>query len=160
MGEDDFGAWYESAIGTHNLGEDFIKMADSGLISEHSYGLTPTLRDPKDFRRLLQVKVWEVSPLTHWGANSETPFISLGKAMSKADLIQYWANKQQALEKFCRNSDATDETIQSLMIEIKYLTQYIIDLTTTTQAAEEKALDQPGTQDYSALLADINSIKF
>ena len=160
MGEDDFGAHYTSQIGTHNLGTDFLKMADCGLISEHSYGLTPLLRDPKDKRRMLQVKVWEFSPLTAWGANSETPIISLGKSLTKEEQIQYWVNKQAAIEKFCRNTDATDETIQSLLIEIKFLTQHIIDLSTTTQTADQKASDPPGTQDYTGLLAEIQSIKF
>lgn len=161
MGEDNVGAHYTSQIGDHNLGLDFIKMADSGLITEHSYGLTPLQRDAKDRRRMLQVKVWEVSPLTAWGANSETPFISLGKSlnMTPEQEIKYWADKQAAIEKFCRNTDATDETIENLLIEIKYLTQHIIDLSTTTLTAG-KASDTPGTQDYSQLLGDIQSIKF
>src|SRR5690349_1501637 len=36
--EDETGLAYESNIGTHNLGRDFIKMVESGLITEHSIG--------------------------------------------------------------------------------------------------------------------------
>jgi len=36
--EDNYGLFYVSEIGTHSLGEDFLKMVDSGLITEHSIG--------------------------------------------------------------------------------------------------------------------------
>lgn len=36
--EDNYGLFYESKLGTHSLGEDFVKMVESGLITEHSIG--------------------------------------------------------------------------------------------------------------------------
>lgn len=164
MGEDDFGAWYESLVGTHDLGTDFLKMADSGLITEHSYQLSVLERDKADKRRMKQVKVWEVSSLTAWGANQNTPFISLGKSMSVPDQIQYWENRSAAIEKFCRNTDATDETIQSLLIEQKALTQQIHELLISTTRTAGEASGAPGKQLNSGLLAgilaDINTINF
>lgn len=160
MGEDEVGPWYTAEIGKHKNGQDFLDMLDSGgIITEHSYGLSVVQRLKTDRRMMTEVKVWEASPLTHWGANPLTPFISTGKSMSHEDEIKYWENKQKALDKFCRNSEATDETIDGLLIEIKYLTQYIINLTTTTPAAE-KAQETPETQDYSGLLTSLQTIKF
>lgn len=160
MGEDDFGAWYTAEIGTHKYGQDYLDMLDSGgIITEHSYGLRVISRLKSDERMMAQVDVWETSPLTHWGANSFTPITSTGKAMNKAEAMEYFGKKIKALEKFCSNSKASDETIQSLLIEIKYLTQNIIELSTTTPAAE-KALTPPGTQDYSELLKSLQTIKF
>lgn len=158
MGEDDFGAWYVAEVGTHNDGEDFLKMADSGLITEHSYGLTPQKRDKSNSKRLTQVKVWEASPLTGWGANPMTPFIDLGKSMSKEDIVKYWQNKQAALEKFIKDSTATDELLSNLTLEIKYLTQHIIDLSTVTPEVKATA----GTEgvNYSDILKNLNAIKF
>lgn len=160
MGEDEYGAWYTAEIGKHQKGQDYLDMLDSGgIITEHSYGLRVIARLKSDQRMMAQVDVWETSPLTHWGANPLTPLTSIGKSMSKEDILNYWGNKVKALEKFCRNSTASDETNESLLIEIKYLTQHIIDLTTTTPAAE-KAQETPGTQDYSNLLTTLQTIKF
>src|SRR4249920_3655135 len=36
--EDAQGLYYEAQVGTHNLGRDFLKMVESGLITEHSIG--------------------------------------------------------------------------------------------------------------------------
>ena len=157
MGEDDFGAWFTGLVGTHNDGEDFLKQADSGLITEHSYGLTPLQRDKADRRKMLQVKVWEVSSLDFLGANENTPFISLGKALPKEDILKYYIDRHAALEKFCRNSDASDELIQSLLIEYKFLAQNILDLLTTTTPTATKASGLPGTQepDYTELLKEL-----
>lgn len=159
LGEDAHGPWYRAEAGAHAFGVDFLKMVDSGVITEHSYGLSVVRRDKSVNAKMLEVKVWEVSPLTHWGANPLTPFIDIGKSMTREDEISYFQKKMDSLEKFCRNTDATDETIQSLLLEIKYLTAHIINLTTTTAAAE-KAQETPGTQDdYSELLNSIKSIK-
>lgn len=160
LGEDSNGPWYRAETGTFNKAVDFLKMVDSGVITEHSYGLSVLRRDKADPARMLEVKVWEVSPLTHWGANPLTPFIDIGKSMTKEQEVTYYRNKMNALEKFCRNTDATDDTIESLLTEIRFLSAHIIDLTTTTAAVDETR-KTPGTQeDYSDLLATIKSIKF
>jgi hypothetical protein len=50
--EDSTGLYYESQVGTHSLGQDFIKMVESGLIAEHSVGFRTIqqkeLKDIKD----------------------------------------------------------------------------------------------------------------
>jgi HK97 family phage prohead protease len=46
LSEDSYGLKYTSAVGTHNLGRDFVKMVESGLINEHSIGFR-TLREQK-----------------------------------------------------------------------------------------------------------------
>lgn len=158
MGEDDFGAFYKGIVGTHALGEDFLKQADSGLITEHSYGLTPLQRDKADPRRMLQVKVWEVSSLNFLGANENTPFISMGKSLTKEEILKYYTHRHAALEKFCRNTDATDELIESLLIECKFLSQHIMDLVSTTTLTAVKASGMPGTPqaaDYTQLLKEL-----
>jgi len=134
--DDDEYAYYKSKIGTHNLGNDFLKMAESGLITEASYGYK-VIREQKsaEGNNLLEVKLWEVSALTHWGANEYTPIVSLSKAMTKEDREQKIKSRIKALEAFCRNTDATDDTIQLLLLEIKQLGQYLLDATTTTPAA-------------------------
>jgi len=160
--EDTKGLYYEGVAGTHNLGQDFIKMVESGIITEHSIGFQilkkNQLQDYDSYRsnpskgwfEITELKLWEGSSLTAWGANSETPLTGM-KAANKAELLQKMAERSKALEKFCRNSTATDETIELLLIEQKQLTQMIIDL--------QKDSTPPAETTGPQLDAVINTIK-
>lgn len=138
--EDDEYAYYKSQIGTHTLGDDYMKMAESGLITEHSYGFT-RIRDNKikEGNEMLEVKQWEFSSLTSWGANEFSPLLSIAKSEGKEALLQKLLKRTSAVEKFCRNSTATDETIQFMLIEYKQLQQILIDLTSISTVPEEKS---------------------
>jgi len=145
--EDATGLMYESQIGTHSLGRDFIKMVESGLITEHSIGfrimkrnqLQPYddfIKNPgKGFYEITEVKLMEGSSLTAWGANPLTPLTGL-KSELDIDLV---IARQSAIEKFCRNSDATDDTIEALLLHSKQLTQLITDIKSATEPEEVKA---------------------
>jgi HK97 family phage prohead protease len=150
--DDDDYAYMKSQIGTHDLGRDFIKMVDSGLIKEASYGYriikANKLKDGS--QELLEVKLYEVSSLTGWGANEFTPVISLSKSMGKDVLLKQYTDRIEALEKFCRNTTATDSTIELLLTEIKSLQQQVISFTTDTQA--EQSLEPQGLKDTELLL--------
>ena len=148
--EDAKGLAYESLIGTHTLGVDFIKMVESSLVTEHSIGYQTMkrnqlqdyegyMKNPGDgWFELTDLKLYEGSSLTAWGANSLTPVTGLKGEFDFQELI----NRQSNLEKFCRDSTASDETIQLLLIECKQLTQTIIDIKDTQQAtATEQAKD-------------------
>lgn len=124
-------AYYKSRVGTHTLGEDYIKMADSGLITEASYGFQIIKQNKvADGNELLEVKLWEVSSLTAWGANQYTPIISLTKGLQKEEQVDKISARIKALDKFCRNSTATDETIELLLLELKQLQQLFIEKST------------------------------
>ncbi|CAB4140131.1 COG3740 Phage head maturation protease [uncultured Caudovirales phage] len=127
--EDEFGLAYTSRIGTHTLGQDFVKMAESGLITEHSIGFQ-VLKWEKDeaqqATKFTEVKLWEGSSLTAWGANELTPLTSVKGTVDAEQLEQ----KIAAIEKFCKHTDASDETIQALLIQIKQMQQMLIDATT------------------------------
>lgn len=146
LSEDSNGLLYESQIGSHALGVDFIKMVDSGLITEHSIGYqvqkynqiqdwADYMKNPElGYNELTDLKLWEGSSLTAWGSNQKTPLTSI-KA-DKKDAIQELVNRQKNLEKFCRNTTASDETIQLLLIECKQLTQLIIEKSTMQDMIE------------------------
>jgi HK97 family phage prohead protease len=132
--EDDKGLYYESKLGNHALGIDFIKMVESNLISEHSigyqtktYNQVTSWEDYKEGmikRELTELKLWEGSSLTAWGANSNTPLTGM-----KSIEVNKLLGKSEAIEKFCRDSKATDETIETLLIYNKQLLQTITELT-------------------------------
>lgn len=148
--EDTKGLAYESLIGTHTLGVDFIKMVESDLVTEHSIGYQTMkrnqlqdyegyMKNPGDgWFELTDLKLYEGSSLTFFGANPLTPVTGLKGEFDFQELI----NRQANLEKFCRDSTASDETIQLLLIECKQLTQTIIDIKDTQQATvTEQAKD-------------------
>lgn len=134
--EDVKGLYYESKAGTNYTGKDTVKMIESGLITEHSFGFetVPNGKESKDgVRYLKELKLWEGSCLTGWGANERTGIAAM-KSMGKEAYVKMLDDRQKALDKFCRNTDATDETIELLLLESKQLTQIILDI--STQATE------------------------
>jgi HK97 family phage prohead protease len=142
--EDKTGLTYESQVGTHTLGQDFIKMIESGLITEHSIGFRIMKRNQlqsyenyvknpsQGMYEISEMKLYEGSSLTAWGANPLTPITGL-KSGVDVDLV---IAQSQAIEKFCRNTDATDETIEMLLLHSKQLSQLVLDMKKGTEPVE------------------------
>lgn len=146
--EDDKGLYYESKLGSHELGRDFVKMVESGLITEHSIGYRVIkknqLQDYEQFVQnpeggwfeLIEVKLWEGSSLTAWGANQYTPLTGL-----KAEIqVKNVNNRIDLLCKALRNGDFTEETFGSLEIELQQLKQFNINLLKDSQQTTQTAI--------------------
>ena len=151
--EDGYGLYYRSKIGTHKLGQDFIKMVESDLIKEHSIGFR-ILREQKsnDANEIHEVMLFEGSSLTAWGANEATPIVNM---KSITDLTEY-KNTIRNFEKFIRDSDVTDETIELCLIKVRQLAQ-AVELMSTTKATEEEP--EQGKQITVPVDSFINIIK-
>lgn len=159
--DDDKGAYYKATIGTHNFGNDIMEMAEAGLLDEHSFGYY-VVRGPKNKaggRDLKEVKHIETTIIGGKNAvHPNTPMIALNKDVSKEDVFERLQKRYKALETFCRNSSATDETIEDmtekmdlLFIEIKQLQQTIIDLSVSSTPAADEALEpQKGIKSFEA----------
>lgn len=128
LDEDEYGLRYVSKVGTHALGKDFVKMVESGLIAEHSIGFK-TLREQKgaDANEIYEVMLFEGSSLTAWGANENTPLIGM-KNMRSVEDIQA---QIKAFEKFIRDSNVTEETIDLCLIKVKQLAQALEQMSST-----------------------------
>lgn len=132
--EDNYGLYYESQLGTHDLGVNFVKMVESGLVTEHSIGYRTMKfnqvkpwsewKEGDTMRELTELKLWEGSSLTAWGANPNTPLTGL-KAQFKAEKM---GKRIDLLIKALRDGAFTDETFDLLEIELKQLQQAFIDL--------------------------------
>jgi uncharacterized protein len=144
--EDNYGLYYESKLGTHDLGVDFVKRVESGLITEHSIGyrtqkynqLKPWTewKEGDAMRELTELKLWEGSSLTAWGANPNTPLTGM-KAQFKAEKM---GKRIDLLIKALRDGTFTDETFDLLEIELKQLQQAFIDL--SKPEPDEKATQE------------------
>ena len=77
-------AYTKAKLGTHTLGDDVLKMLDEGVIVAASFGFEPlkykaNKSGGKDF---VEVKHYETSVLTHWGAHEQSGVVSVEKAAS------------------------------------------------------------------------------
>jgi HK97 family phage prohead protease len=132
--EDNYGLYYRSKIGTHKLGQDFIKMVESDLIKEHSIGFR-ILREQKnaEANEIHEVMLFEGSSLTAWGANEATPIVN----MKSINEITEYKNTIRNFEKFIRDSDVTDETIELCLIKVRQLAQAVEKMSTTMVTEKE-----------------------
>ena len=153
--EDSYGLYYESKVGTHQLGKDFIKMVESGLIGEHSIGFR-TLREQKSGKanEIHEVMLFEGSSLTAWGANENTPLLGL-KNMGNVEQVK---DQIKAFEKFIRDSDVTDETIDLCLIKVKQLAQAIEMMSSTAPVIATEPQQKEAELPVGSFISIINKI--
>lgn len=140
--EDSKGLFYESKIGTNSVAADFLKMVDSGLITEHSIGFNPvrkTITNPDaDWReqstQIHEVKLYEFSSLTAWGANQYTPLIGVKSLKTVEDRI---ANLIKAID----GGTFTDTTFLFLNDELLFLQKAFKDISTHAAPAPEPDIE-------------------
>jgi HK97 family phage prohead protease len=140
--EDESGLFFVSQLGRHTLGEDTLKMYEDEIITEHSVGFqTISEQKQQGGNYITEAKLWEGSSLDKWGANMNTPVIK------SADAAHYMLKRMAKLEKALRDGTYTDETMNSLEIQLKYIQQYISEITLAGHQAppaprdKEKALN-------------------
>jgi HK97 family phage prohead protease len=153
--EDSYGLYYESKVGTHQLGKDFIKMVESGLIGEHSIGFR-TLREQKsgEANEIHEVMLFEGSSLTAWGANENTPLLGL-KNMGNVEQVK---DQIKAFEKFIRDSDVSDETIDLCLIKVKQLAQAIEMMSSTAPVIATEPQQKEAELPVGSFISIINKI--
>ena len=137
--EDEIGLYYESKLVETSFGTDFIKMVEGGLITEHSIGFS-TIREQKTAsgNEIQDVKLFEGSSLTAWGANEDTPMLGFKSVYQVEELKE----EIRRFEKFIRHSDATDETIDLCIIKVRQLAQAVEAL--STKASDKEPEQQKG----------------
>jgi HK97 family phage prohead protease len=152
--EDSYGLKYVSKVGTHSLGRDFIKMVESGLITEHSIGFR-TLREQKGSgsNEIYDVMLFEGSSLSAWGANMETPLIG----MKSEQTLKQLQDQIKSFENFIRNCDVSEETVDLCLIKVKQLAQAIEHMS-STEAAIEAPLQQKDDELEQSLINILNKI--
>jgi HK97 family phage prohead protease len=139
--EDDYGLFYRATVLPTTFGKDFMVMVQGGVIKEHSIGYKEIAsRQEGNIKYITEHKLMEGSALTGWGVNQYTPMV---KSAEQAQ------DRIKILEAFCKNTTATDETIQLLMLEIKQLHQLLID--TTPAVAETPGPEKAKGLDLQAI---------
>jgi HK97 family phage prohead protease len=108
---------------SRDIYEDYRLYAEHGKTLEHSIGVDPVKRDSKDARVILEYKLWEFSTLTSWGANPNTPLISIKSEKEAGETIEL-------LEKMLQGK-YSDERLKSIESQLKILTKALAGAGTT-----------------------------
>lgn len=144
--EDEIGLRYESKAGRHTNGQDWLKMCEDGIITEHSTGCYY----PKDkivkkgkVQYLHEAIMREGSSLQFLGANGNTPIVSI-----KELKINELCNRMDLIEKAIRNGTYSDEGFGQLEKELSEIKGLIIKLLdeTTEQPEPRATTEQPSAK--------------
>jgi HK97 family phage prohead protease len=137
--EDEYGLYFESKAGGHQLGRDYLQMCLDGIITEHSFGYKTVVGVPADnYYHLKELFMYEGTAMQSWGANHLTPVTGF---KSFTDIVSQF----EAIGKALKNGTYSDEAF----ISMKAAYDKIADLIKATQP---EATTAPG--DISDCLID------
>jgi len=115
--DDEKGAYSETKASKSVLGQDTLIMIDEEVIQDVSFGFDTKGGKTKEItnkgRDLLEVKLWEYSPLTHWGAHPASGVISVTKSFSPVQFSKAMSQEEQDVFLAVAHSD--NMSIQSLV---------------------------------------------
>lgn len=151
--EDEIGLKYESKAGRHIDGQDWLKMCEDGIVTEHSVGFeTIKAEEKSDANYMSELLLWEGSSLQAWGSNFSTPIVGV-KELKITELHDRFT----LLEKAIRNGKYSDNAFVGLEKELKAIKHLLSILTLdTTEPDHTLETTQPGLKEESELLATLN----
>lgn len=135
--DDEDHAYTQVKHGTHTLGEDVLKMLDEGVIVAVSCGFVP-VKQKKIANKgydFFEAHHLETSALTHWPAHEQSSVMGVQKALDKKEQDQI-AVTLRRMEKFIRDTTASDEAISSITKEFQRLKQLLIKNTDTAESTD------------------------
>lgn len=159
--QDQRGAYAVSQLAKTTLGRDTLIEYESGIITEHSQGFNIVKEDfsQMDGANIIkEIRLWEVSSLTAWGANELTPMVDLKHAN---DIIQM----MQRINSLLTKTAISDERAKEFEREYTKLSKLYKSLTETNdQSAEvtEEVVPEQSIEEKNAEMLQlfINKLKF
>lgn len=145
--EDSYGLYHESPILNTTLGNDVLKMFQAEVLDSFSIGyriITENRVD--DVNHLKELYLYEFSSVTF--PMNESAIATGIKSIDRDKLKE----RIDRAEKFCRTTDASDDTIELLLIQIKQLQQILVDLTTTTPPEDTTEPETQKDEDVGILI--------
>lgn len=114
LNQDNHGAYAVSQLIPSTLGKDIMMEYEYGVVTEHSMGFQTIKEKSSQLgNEILEVKLWEVSSLTAWGANELTPVIAKDEDKIK--------NLLASLDSLLHDSNISDERAKQLQKEFDLL---------------------------------------
>lgn len=171
--EDDKGLYFESELGTHDEGENALKMYKDGIIREHSIGFNyiadktqfievddsdnDLIKSVGGYWKLHEVKLWEGSFVT-FGANSETPNLSAIK--SKEDIDNELDKLKQRMNLFIKAlkdgnySQKYNQLFEVELLQIQKSFESLVKFEPFNKTLEANKTDENGA-DHQKLMIDL-----
>jgi len=109
-----------SQLSKSTLGRDTLIEYQEKLITEHSHGfnqLNPRNQDDKGINHITEGFLWEVSSLTGWGAQSDTPMLELKDLKDEQQALQML----EVIHKYLSVGELSDETLKKFETKLKQL---------------------------------------
>lgn len=139
-------AYTKAWLGTHTLGNDVLTMMDEGVIKKASFGYITQKSNPitvkgQKVRELKEVQHIETSVLTKMPANIKAGIVSVTKAFEGVtdEQIKEFYRHLTVMEKFCRNTNASDGCIKMMLQEVENTKQFISEYNTAFTQTEPDA---------------------
>ncbi len=126
VGTDSVGAWAVSQLMKNTVGKDTLIEYEAGAITQHSFGFE-AVKEKMDTATgtnyITEVKTWEVSSLTHWGANKNTPVVGLKDldSMGLEDALEMLKSIKYILHR----TSISDERAKEFQKEYDRLESYV-----------------------------------
>lgn len=152
--EDEQKAYTEVKFGNWTLGNDVMEMADAGVLKGASFGYIATKAGKievkgQKVRELREVIHVETSLLTVPPANPDAGVVTLTKA---ADRIEEIKAHVLLMEKFIRDTKASDEMILKVMSDLEQLKSILFDTESTPLAGEQQSSEEKQDSSEDVLL--------
>lgn len=148
------------------LGKDMLIMYQAGHINQHSVGFRTLNSEPQkagtseEYRLIKEILLYEGSAVL-WGANPETPTLSVGKSLTKEEAEKdFLATTEQInnLAKLLRQGKLSDTSLELLEIDFYQKTERLKQLYEIATLPAEKALDPVKSNSLKAIDDFINSL--
>lgn len=153
--EDEHKAYTEVKFGNWKLGDDVMEMAEAGVLRGASFGYVTEKKEYIDVkgrkvRKLKEVRHEETSLLTKIPAHPGAGLVSLTKSVELDGYIRELKAHLDTMENFCRNTNASDQSIKAILVEIKQAKE-IISLydTVDTQPATEPSASENENKEFA-----------
>lgn len=157
--EDDYGTFMVSKLGRDRDSNDAYLKYQDGLITEHSFGLQgipdKSVKNDRGGFDFYEFKMWEASSLDKWGAQSQTPVISV-KSMDKSNIAE-WVDRLQKLTKAIKGG-YSDEQIQEFEMQMQKITEFLKTMS-TTQPGQQATTEPEGLTKksiYNQIIHNLN----
>lgn len=121
--EDETKAYTEVKFGNWKLGDDMIAMVEAGVMKGASFGYETEKKEfiqkeGRKIRVLKQVRHIETSLLTKTPANPLAGIVTMSKEAADSMILELKENLAN-MEKFCRNTNASDATILNILSTVE-----------------------------------------
>lgn len=130
-------------------GNDMLEFYKTGNINQHSVGFRTIQSEPvnagkaNEYRLIKEIFLYEGSAVL-WGANPETPTISVGKSLTKKEVEdEYFGTLKEInnLAKLFKSGHLTDESFELLEMQLAQKTEKLQQLYEIATQPAQKAFD-------------------